>query len=238
MQPSAHWARTMAKSGNRDGRKAARTDLDGLKALLARAGEGRRGPAPVEKWNPEPGGDLDMEIRADGSWHYLGTPIARQALVDLFATVLRKDEDGQTWLVTPVERYRIRVADAHFIAVEMHVSGEGGGQILTFRTNTGDVIEAGPDNPLRFEIIEPDGGVKPYLRVRGRLEALLSRPVTHELLSFGEQAEIDGEAVFAVRSHGALFAVMGMAELENANSDAREEAEWMQGTDGRVSVRK
>ena len=187
--------------------------LSGLQALISRAGSRKRGPAPVEKWNPEYGGELDMEIRADGRWFYLGTPIARKALVELFSTVLRRDEDGETYLVTPVERYRIRVEDAPFLAVEMHASERSGEPVLTFRTNVGDVIEAGPENPLRFITVAENGGIKPYLLVRGRLEALLTRPVMYELMARGEEIEQDGEAVFAVRSKDAVFTIMPASEL-------------------------
>ena len=188
--------------------------LGGLQALIERAGDKKRGPAPVEKWNPDYCGELDMVIRKDGTWFYMGTPIGRQRLVDLFATVLRKDEDGETYLVTPVERIRISVEDAHFIAVEMNAKGEGDDQVLTFRTNVGDVVEAGPDNPLRFETVAENEGIKPYLRVRGRLEALLARPVMYELVSHGEEIEVDGRKMFGVRSKGAVFAIMPAEELE------------------------
>lgn len=214
-------AKSGAKSVAEPGRAAspaasgepATKDLSGLKALIARAGTRKRGPAPVEKWNPEYGGELDMEIRADGSWFYMGTPIARKALVELFSTVLRKDEDGKTYLVTPVERYSIRVEDAPFLAVEMDASERDGGPVLTFRTNVGDVVEAGPENPLRFVSVPENDGVKPYLLVRGRLEALLTRPVMYELMARGEEIEHNGETVFAVRSNGAVFAIMPAGEL-------------------------
>src|SRR5690606_12421957 len=133
-----------------------------------------------------------------GTGFYLGTPIGRASLVQLFATVLRKDADGQTYLVTPVEKVGIRVADAHFVAVEMDVSGQQDEQVITFRTNVGDVVEVGPDNPLRFVEEEETGGLKPYVLVRGRLEALVTRPVMYELVGHGEEIEVDGEAMFAV----------------------------------------
>ncbi|HEY6630892.1 MAG TPA: DUF1285 domain-containing protein, partial [Rhizobiaceae bacterium] len=126
-------------------RLAAAADTAGLSALISRATRAGKGLPPVEKWNPDFCGDLDMEIRPDGTWFYLGTPIGRMPLVQLFSTVLRKDADGKTYLVTPVEKVGIRVADAPFVAVEMDVSGEGDGQVITFRTNVGDVVEAGPD---------------------------------------------------------------------------------------------
>src|SRR5690606_4930487 len=158
-------------------------------------------------------GDLDMEIRADGTWFYLGTPIGRMPLVQLFSTVLRKDDDGETYLVTPVEKVRIRVEDAPFVAVEMDASGESDEQVLTFRTNVGDVVEAGPDHPLRFVDEDETGGLKPYLHVRGRLEALVSRPVMYELVGIGEEIEIDGKAMFCVRSKGKVFPIMSAARL-------------------------
>src|SRR5690606_27847287 len=164
---------------------------------LTRAGKGL---APVEKWNPDFCGDLDMEIAADGTWFYQGTPIGRMPLVQLFSTVLRKDADGRTYLVTPVEKVAIRVVDAPFLAGELNVSGQGDSQVMTFRTNVGDVVEAGPGHPLRFVDEAGTGGLKPYLLVRGRLEALLARPVMYELVEHGEEIEIDGRLMFAVRS--------------------------------------
>ena len=168
------------------------TDAAGLAALIARAS------APFC-------GDLDMEIRADGTWFYLGTPIGRAPLVRLFSTVLRKDEDGRTYLVTPVEKVGIRVVDAPFLAVEMNAGGEGAAQVLTFRTNVGDVVEAGAEHPLRFAAAGGNSELKPYLLVRGRLEALVS---------LGETVEVDGVAMFAVRSGGVVFPVMPAAELD------------------------
>ena len=191
-------------------------DAAGLAALIARAGAetGGRGLPPVERWNPPFCGDIDMEIRADGTWFYLGTPIGRAPLVRLFSTVLRKDEDGKTYLVTPVERVGIRIVDAPFLAVEMNASGEGEGRLLTFRTNVGDVVEVGADHPLRFVISGENNELKPYLLVRGRLEALVSRAVMYDLVALGETVEIDGVEMFAVRSGGVVFPVMLAAELD------------------------
>jgi hypothetical protein len=192
------------------------SDAAGLAALIARAAAetGGRGLPPVERWNPPFCGDIDMEIRPDGTWFYMGTPIGRAPLVRLFSTVLRKDEDGRTYLVTPVERVGIRVVDAPFLAVEMNASGEGAAQTLTFRTNVGDVIEAGPEHPLRFIIAGENNELKPYLLVRGRLEALVSRAVMYDLVELGETIEIDGINMFAVRSGGVVFPVMPAAELD------------------------
>ncbi|KQV64529.1 DUF1285 domain-containing protein [Rhizobium sp. Root1220] len=196
----------------------ATTDAAGLAALISRAagdaGDKKRGPPPVEKWNPPFCGDIDMEIRADGTWFYMGTPIGRAPLVRLFSTVLRKDEDGKTYLVTPVEKVGVRVVDAPFIATEMNAGEQAGEPLLTFRTNVGDVIEAGADHPLRFVIQGENSELKPYLHVRGRLEALVSRAVMYELVERGETLDIDGIRMFCLRSGGRTFPVMPADELD------------------------
>ncbi|WP_085034226.1 DUF1285 domain-containing protein [Ensifer aridi] len=193
-------------------------DAAGLAALIARAagqtdGEARELP-PVERWNPPFCGDIDMEIRADGTWFYMGTPIGRQPLVRLFSTVLRRDGDGKTYLVTPVEKVGIRVADAPFIAIEMSVTVKDDENVLTFRTNVGDVVEAGPEHPLRFVIHGDNRELKPYLHVRGGLEALVSRPVMYDIVELGESIDVDGVEMFGVKSAGAVFPIMPAAELE------------------------
>jgi uncharacterized protein len=193
-------------------------DTAGLSALIARATRAGKGLPPVERWNPDFCGDLDMEIRPDGTWFYLGTPIGRMPLVQLFSTVLRKDADGKTYLVTPVEKVGIRVVDAPFVAVEMDVSGDGKDQVMTFRTNVGDVVEAGPDHPLRFVDEAETGGLKPYLLVRGRLEALVARPVMYELVEHGEELEVGGKAMFAVRSKGEVYPIMPADQLKRLSA--------------------
>lgn len=178
------------------------------------SGGGARGLPPVDRWNPPFCGDLDMEIRADGTWFYLGTPIGRPALVRLFSTVLRKDDDGKTYLVTPVEKVGIRVEDAHFLAVEMNVNADAAKPVITFRTNVGDLVTVDAEHPLRFEIVGEQRQLKPYVLVRGRLEALVSRAVMYDLVERGEILPIDGVDMFAVRSGDCIFPIMPAGELE------------------------
>ena len=208
----------MEDSEHRRESLTAATEPRGLEALVSRATRASRGPAPVERWNPDFCGDLDMEIKADGTWFYLGTPIGRMPLVQLFSSVLRKDADGKTYLVTPVERVGIRVVDAPFIAVEMDVSGAAARQVITFRTNVGDVVEAGPDHPLRFVDEEETGGLKPYVLVRGRLEALVARPVMYELVEHGEEINVGGRKMFAVRSKGEVYPIMPAEKLRRLSA--------------------
>lgn len=198
----------------------------GLRDLVARAGSFGRGPAPVDKWEPAFCGDLDMEIRADGTWFYMGTPIGREALVRLFATVLRRDADGRFYLVTPVEKVSIRVEDAPFVGVELFVEGEGEAQRLTVRTNVGDVVTAGTDHPLEFARDAENDGLIPYILVRGRLQARLARPLLYQLVECGAVHEVDGVRQFGVWSDGAFFAMMPEAETgETAEAEAGETAE-------------
>ncbi|MEM1378336.1 MAG: DUF1285 domain-containing protein [Pseudomonadota bacterium] len=177
---------------------------------------GRAKAAPVDQWNPPFCGDIDMEIRADGTWYYLGTPIGRPALVNLFASVLRKDEDGKTYLVTPVEKMGIRVVDAPFLIVGLDQLDGSDGHALHVTTNVGEQITIGAANPLRFELQADTMGVKPYVHVRGRLEALMSRACTHELMNMGEHVEIDGVSQFAVQSQGHWYPIMETRALEEA----------------------
>lgn len=189
-------------------------DAASLEALISRSVGQDRGLPPVDQWHPERCGDLDMEIKADGTWFYRGTPISREPMVRLFSTILRKDTDGGTYLVTPVEKLRIRVEDAPFIAVEVSVTQRGDEQVLTFRTNVGDIVEAGSDHPLRFDIADDNEQLKPYLRVRGRLEALFSRAVMYEVVDLGRSEMVDGVETFCVGSGGAIFPIMPMSRLE------------------------
>lgn len=184
---------------------------DALSRLSAALGDvAQRGKPPVERWNPPFCGDIDMQIDPDGGWRYMGTPIGRPALVKLFASVLRRDPERYV-LVTPVERVGITVADVPFMAVEMAVEGEGEARSLAFRTNVDDLVEIGPDHPLRFDEDEA-GGVKPYLRVRGDLWARVTRALTYDLVDLGEERVIDGETAFGVAVAGAFYPIPGGAD--------------------------
>ncbi len=181
------------------------TELDsqaGLDGVIAAAKQAPgRGLPPVHLWTPAHSGEIDIVITADGRWIHEGATINRAALVRLFSTVLRKDPDGY-WLVTPVEKMKITVEDAPFIATGLDVAtGSDGSPVLAFATNVGDVVEAGPDNALRVEIDPATQEPRPYLHVRRGLEALISRPVFYQLVEMAQ--ERDG--VLGVESAGTWF---------------------------------
>lgn len=149
-------------------------------------------------------GDLDMKIARDGTWFYRGTPIARQKLVQLFASVLRREDDGSYWLVTPVERGRVAVEDAPFIAVEVNSEGSGSSRRLSFRTNLDEIVAAGREHPLRVET-SAKGEPEPYLLVRQGLEAKLNRPVFYELVDLADAERGNGGGPFGLWSRGMFF---------------------------------
>jgi len=161
-------------------------------------------PAPVERWNPSLTGVLDLCIARDGTWYHEGRIIHREALVRLFARVLRREEDGHHYLVTPVEKWRIRVELAPFRAVRLDIEGHGRDQSLHFTTNLGDTVIADSAHPLQVEYPVPDGDPVPLLLVRSRLQALLTRAVFLELATLGEAGE---EGHFGVWSRGCFFSL-------------------------------
>ena len=177
--------------------------LKGLESLSAALGKSRGAP-PVHLWNPPFCGDLDMRIAADGTWHYLGTPIGRPAMVRLFASVLKREGD-RYFLVTPVEKVGIKVDDAPFLAVAMEREGAGKDRTLLFRTNVDDVVRCDADHALRFEPEKGTGGVKPYLHVRRDLWALVTRALFFDLVALGEVRKLDGREQFGIVSAGAFF---------------------------------
>ena len=150
-------------------------------------------------------GDIDMHIAADGTWFYQGTPITRERLVSLFASVLRREEDGKYYLVTPVEKVGITVEDVPFLAVRMSVTGETRDQIVTLGTNVGDSVTVGPNHSLRFSGGSGREGPKPYVLIRSRLEALVNRAVFYDLAELGVEHEVDGLPWFGVWSSGVFF---------------------------------
>ncbi len=149
-------------------------------------------------------GDLDMRIARDGTWFYHGSPIGRKPLVKLFASVLSRDEDGVYWLTTPVEKGRVSIDDAPFVAVGLEVEGAGRSQELRFRTNLDDEVTADADHPIRVGR-GPRSGGRPYILVRGRLEALIARPVYYQLVELGVEEEVGGDHHYGVWSKGCFF---------------------------------
>ncbi len=150
-------------------------------------------------------GDIDIRIATDGTWFHEGGPIGRLPLVKLFASVLRRDEEGDYWLVTPVERARITVDDVPFVAVELEAQGSGERQRLRFRTNLDDWVSAGAAHPIDFRPRLGTAEKAPYLTVRDGLEARVARAAYYALIELCVERVIGGRSMLGVWSGGVFF---------------------------------
>ena len=167
-----------------------------------------RGPAPVHLWDPPFCGDMDMVIARDGTWIHEGKPIRRAALVELFASVLKIADDGEYYLVTPVEKVRIQVEDCPFVALDMDVEGEHSQQDLVFTTNIGEKVTAGRDHRLDIQIHPATGEPHPILHVRSGLNALINRAVFYRLVDLAVPSEAgSGQSDMGIWSGGQFFAL-------------------------------
>ncbi|MBD3665577.1 DUF1285 domain-containing protein [Sulfitobacter aestuariivivens] len=187
------------------GQKSVTPSAEGL-AASARAAK-TRGLPPLEKWNPPFCGDLDMQIKRDGTWFYQGTPIGRPELVKLFSTILWREGDDY-FLLTPVEKVGITVEDAPFVALDFESDGEN----LIFETNVGDHATAGPDNPIRVVRDEKTGEPSPYILIRRNLEALIDRKSFYRLVDLG----VHHQDWFGVWSGGQFFGIIPSNELPDS----------------------
>ena len=161
-----------------------------------------RGPAPVHLWDPPFCGDIDLRIDRDGVWHHEGRPIRRQAMVELFASILKREGD-EYFLVNPVEKVRIKVDDCPFLVTDMEIRDPGPTQAVVFSTNVGERVEVDAEHALRVAGVEPP---RPMVHVRGGLDGLLSRPVFYRLVAAaGQYREENGELVTGIHSRGGFF---------------------------------
>lgn len=188
-----------------------RPDSDGRG--LAGLSEAKRTRLPKHLWNPAFCGEIDIVIRRDGTWVHEGRPVLRRELAKLFASILRREADGEHYLVTPVEKMKIRVEDAPFIAEDLRAEGEGRARRLIFVTNMDE--EAALDQPGALRAVRGAGeGLTPYLRLRDGLEARLDRKTTYRLLDLGE-VEGEGEAaLFGIWSGGLFHPLAPASEAE------------------------
>ena len=170
--------------------------LDELERLL---GDQPRRP-PLERWQPPLSGRMDLRIDVRGDWYHEGGLIRRHPLVNLFATVLRREADGRYYLVTPQEKWQIEVEDAPLLAVAVAAAGAGDQQRLVFTLNTGWHVPLDADHPLQV-VVQAGGEPRPYLALEHGLSARLTRPVFYELV---ERGDWRGDAL-GIRSAGEWF---------------------------------
>lgn len=161
-----------------------------LQTLQSSLQQGSRLP-PVHLWNPPFCGDMDMRIARDGAWYYLGSPIGRPALVRLFASILKREGDDY-FLVTPVEKVRIRVDDSPFLGVALEAVASDDSDVpwLVLTTLTGERVVIDEQHPLAVGL-GPGGDPAPRVHVRDGLHALLSRPLYYELVERAQTVDDD-----------------------------------------------
>tara|TARA_B110000459_G_scaffold76614_1_gene86165 strand:+ start:103 stop:681 length:579 start_codon:yes stop_codon:yes gene_type:complete len=162
---------------------------------------------PVDKWNPDFCGDIDMKIMRNGQWFYMGTEIKRPAMVKLFSGILRLDSDNCYYLVTPVEKVRITVEDAPFVATTLISEIKDSINNLYFVTNVNEKILLSKDNPLEIKIDKETEEPSPYILVRKNLKALISRSVFYELIELASKKNIDGKEHLTLESNGEIFRI-------------------------------
>ncbi len=163
-----------------------------------------KGVPPVDKWNPDYCGDIDMHILRDGTWLYGGTPIERPAMVTLFSTVLWKEGD-EYFLKTPVEKVGIKVDDVPFHFIHVEKTADERGKALCFISRTGDRVIASPEHPIRVKSDPLTGEPSPYLSVRFGMEGLISRAIFYDLVEQAHEEIIDGIAHLVISSAGEKF---------------------------------
>ena len=170
-------------------------------------------------------GDYAIRIARCGTWYYRGSQISRKPLVSLFASVLKREPDGGYVLETPVERGRIEVEDAPFVAVELFwrdcACPETGKprQCLTFRTNLDEMVTADAAHPIRVALCPATREPRPYIMVRPGLEARISRPVFYELVALAQPETIDGREVLGIWSEGIFFPIDDLPVEDDVEGD-------------------
>lgn len=177
---------------------------DGLQAQLAEV-EARQSRPPIEQWNPDYSGDIDIRIARNGDWYYQGEKMAREALVRLFSTILRREDDGEYYLVTPVEKWRIQVEDAPLLAHSLEVSGQGEDQLIRLTTNTGESIQVDRQHPLKVDSYPGSDEPRPVVRLEHGLEARLVTAAFYELARYVTEQPDGNTSRVGVWSAGEFF---------------------------------
>ena len=157
---------------------------------------------PVDKWNPDFCGDIDIQIKHDGSWFYMGTPIGRKPMVKLFSSVLKREGDNY-FLVTPVEKVGIQVVDSPFVITQWHIQDKR----LVLTTQTDENILVSTDNPVILQEDLTTGDILPYVLVRRNLWARLHQNVFYQLAELGQQREFEGDKHLMVDSADYSFSL-------------------------------
>ena len=156
-----------------------------LESIQGQVPEGRNYDSPpLHLWNPELSGDIDILIKADGSWYHDGGKISREALVRLFASILRREDDGEYYLVTPAEKWRIQVEVHPLMVIDVRW-GEGSDEgTLQATLNTGKMVDINTQHPLFLEAAMENVAA---IKLPHGLAALFSRNAWYRLVDMAER---------------------------------------------------
>ena len=167
----------------------------------------KSGQPPLDQWQPELSGDMDLRITRDGQWMHKGQPLAREAIVRLFSTILRREDDDEYYLVTPVEKWRIQVEDAPLLAHSLVVEGEGKEQVSKLTTTVGETLEVGDEHPLEVGVYPDSDEPRPVIRVRHGVDARLVTAAYYDLAEHVVEQTLANEPVLGVFSHGNFYKI-------------------------------
>jgi len=162
---------------------------------------------PVHLWNPPLCQNVDMKISRDGKWYFMNSPIGRERMVRLFSKVLRYDDDGNYYLVTPVEKIKLEVEDKPFLVIDFRIDNIGKDQIIYFETNTNDIFQLNTDHPLRVTVNKTSNEPSPYVLVRSNLEGLISRNIFYKLVDISVNETINGITRQGIWSNNSFFSL-------------------------------
>lgn len=182
-------------------------DPKNIEKQVKSAASGDKGLPPIDQWHPELSGDIDIRIARNGLWIYRGDPMEREAIPRLFSTILRREADGEHYLVTPVEKWRVVVDDAPLLAHTLEVAGEGREQEVSVVTNMGERIAISADHPFTVGRYPDSDQPRPVVAVRHGLEARLVTAAFYDLANYVEEVERDGLSTLGFWSMGHFFPV-------------------------------
>ena len=158
----------------------------------------KRSIPPLDQWHPKHCGAMDLKVKANGEWWHEGQLIKRQSMIDLFSTVLWK-EDGKFYLKTPVEQIEIEVEDEPLFVNQVDQVEINQQTFLQLTTTTQDVVIVDQEHPIFMR--EFDGELRPYVHVRFGINALIQRASFFHLIEMGELMENQqGESILLLKS--------------------------------------
>ena len=184
-------------------------ELDSLFAdLLATQEQSSASMPPVHLWKPQLSGDMDLLIDREGRWIHEGGEIKRPAMVKLFASILVYEE-GDYFLITPVEKWRIKVEVAPLLVIAAERETRDGSQAIKLTTRTGDIVVVDSQHPLSMQPFPGSAEPLPLVLIRRNLQALLSRNVFYQIVEWAAEISDDQNTSetheLSISSMGSVF---------------------------------